>query len=135
MSNSFNFQLVRSKFLQAFKIFSRKQWAILILFLLVVGFTGFYIYRTVERAAYWRQHQDQPLANWMGVGYIAHSYHVPPPVLYEAIRVKPEPHDRRPLSQIAKAQNRPVEEIKIELEAAINKFRAANPPPLTGGNP
>ncbi|MGI8469920.1 MAG: hypothetical protein ACR2N3_15885 [Pyrinomonadaceae bacterium] len=126
---------MRSKILQAFKNFSWKQWTILILFFIVVGFTGFYIYRTVERASYWRSHQDQPLANWMSVGYIAHSYHVPPPVLYEAIKLKPEPHDRRPLAQIAKTQNRPVEEIKTELEAALNKFRAENPPPETGGRP
>ena len=91
-------------------------------------------YRTVERARYWRTHHNQPLANWMSVNYIAHSYRVPPPVLYDALKLEPIPRDRRPLAQIAKLQKRSIEEVKKDLEDAIEKFRAENPPPETGGN-
>lgn len=126
---------MRIRILQAFRNFSWKQWLILGAFIFVLGFTGFSIYRTIERAAYWRSHHDQPLANWMSVSYIAHSYHVPPLVLYEAIDLKPEPRDRRPLSLVAKIQKRSVEEIKTQLEKAIADFRAQNPPPETGGLP
>lgn len=126
---------MRAEILQTLKRFSWKQWLVLILFFGVVAFTGFYVYRTVERAAYWHNHQDQPIENWMSVRYIAHSYHVPPPVLYEAIKLNPEPRDRRPLKQIATIQNRSIEEIKNELEAAIIKFRDENPPPEIRGQP
>lgn len=134
-SNSFNFQIVRIKILQTFRTFSWKQWLLFCAFIFVVCFTGFYIYRTVERAAYWRNHRDQPIAGWMPVGYIAHSYHVPPTVLYDALGLKPEPRDRRTISQIAKAQNRSAAEVEKDLEEAVNKFRAEHPLPDNGGNP
>ena len=124
------------KILQAFKNFNWKQWLVFAAFIFVVCFTGFYAYRTIERAAYWRAHRDQPLAGWMTVGYIAHSYHVPPPVLYDALDLEPKPpRDRRSLSQIAKEQNRSFEEIKTELEKVIADFRIENAAPETGGNP
>jgi hypothetical protein len=124
---------VTRKIRQKLKNFSRRQWLILAAFLLVVAFTGFQIFRTVKRANYWRQHQDEPIAGWMRVGYVANSYHVPPPVLNRAIGLAPEARDRRPLKEIAESQNRPFEELKAELEKAIADFRKTNPPPEKGG--
>ncbi|MGI9037078.1 MAG: hypothetical protein ACR2GD_13715 [Pyrinomonadaceae bacterium] len=126
---------MRIKILQAFRNFNWKQWLLFCAFILVICFTCFHLYRTIERAAYWRAHHDQPIADWMTVGYIAHSYHVPPTVLYDALGLKPEPHDRRTLSQIATAQNRSAAEVKKDLEEAVNNFRAAHPPPENGGHP
>lgn len=125
-----------NKALKKLKGFSRRQWLILIAFVLVLAFTGFQVFRTVERASYWRQHRDEPIAGWMRIGYVANSYHVPPQVLQEAIGLPPNVPDRRPLTEIAKSQNRPFEPLKAELEKAIRDFRAAHvTPPGAGGAP
>ena len=120
---------MKQKILQKLKAFDRKQWLILIAFVLVLGFTGFHVYRTVQSAVYWRQHRDQPISGWMNVGYVAHSYHVPPPELNKAIGLAPETRDRRPLAEIAKSQDRSFDEIRTALEKSINDFRATRPTP------
>ena len=56
----------------------------LLAFVVVLGFTGFHIVRTVRDAVYWHQHRDEPIESWMSIGFIAHSYHVPPHVLLTA---------------------------------------------------
>lgn len=115
------------------KGFSPWQKVVLAAFLLALGFTGFQIFRTVQYATYWRQHRDEPIAGWMRVGYVANSYHIPPPVLYQAISLPADVRDRRPLAEIARSQNRSFEEIKADLERAIVEFRVFHPPPNAGG--
>lgn len=122
------------KALQKLKGLSRWQRFALAALILVLGFTGFQIFRTVQRAAYWREHRDEPIAGWMRIGFVANSYHVPPPVLNRAIGLPEDVRDRRPLSEIARSQNRPFAQLKAELEKAISDFRAARePPPEPGG--
>lgn len=99
----------------------------LIAFALVVTATGFFAVRTVRRAMFWRQHHDEVIRPWMSVPYVAHSYRVPPQVLYEALKTPPQPHDRRPLRQIAREQNRSVEEVTAVLHDAIARERAIHP--------
>lgn len=125
---------MKRRFFQIIKNFTWKQWLVVFAFVSVLGFTGFHIVRTVQHAMYWKEHRDQPIAEWMSVGYIAHSYHVPPPVLYEALELPPKPPDRRSLKKIAEAQDRSFEEIKALLEIAIKQERTKNPPPDTGGS-
>lgn len=120
---------MKLKILQRLKEFSWKQRLILAAFLLVVGFTGFHIYRTIEFAVYWRQHRDQPISGWMNIGYISHSYHIPPPELNKSIGLPPDVRDKRPLKEIAKSQNRSLEELKTALEKAISDFRVNHPSP------
>ena len=124
-----------NKSLKKLKGFSRKQWPILAAFVLGLVFTSFQIFRTVQRASYWRQHRDEPIAGWMRIGYVANSYHVPPQVLQEAIGLPPNVPDRRSLTEIAKSQNRSFETLKAELEKTIRDFRATRPPPDAGGAP
>ena len=50
-----------------------------------------------------RLRTDEPIRSWMTVPYVAHSYHVPPYVLYQALGLPPTPRDRRPLMAIARA--------------------------------
>ena len=71
-----------------------------------------FIVRAVRPAIYWHYHQDEPIRGWMNVGYVAHSYHVPPHVLYRALGLPHKPPDKRPLREIAKAQNRSMDEIR-----------------------
>lgn len=87
--------------------------------LLVLGGTGLYGVRTSRRAAYWRQHRDEPIRSWMTLNYIAHSYRVPPHVLYQAAGVPWGERDRRPLLNIARSQKRGVPELVSALQRAI----------------
>ena len=97
-------------------------------FALVVVVTGVFAVRTVRRAMYWRLHRDEVIRPWMSIPYVAHSFRVPPHVLYQALEIPPQPHDRRPLRQIARAHNRPVEDVITVLHDAIARERAAHPP-------
>jgi len=112
-----------------------RRWLIVIAFLLVAAFAGIFVVRTVRHAVYWSRHRDETIRPWMSVGYVAHSYRVPPDVLYRAINLNPLPRDRRPLRIIAAEQNRPVGAVTADLEKAIADFRAHPdqfPPPRDG---
>ena len=106
-----------------------RQWTMLVIFALVVTVTGLLAVRTVRRAIYWRQHRDETIRPWMTVPYVAHSYCVPPRVLYEALGVPHPPRDRRPLKQIAREQSVPVGQVIETLQRAIVNFRQTNAPP------
>ena len=118
---------------------SRQQWLVALAFLLALTVTGLFGARTVRRAVYWHYHKDEPIRPWMSVPYVAHSYRVPPHVLYKAIGLAPAPHDRRPLRQIAREQNRSVEQLIAQLQEAIVHARPPFPPPpeepAHGGTP
>jgi hypothetical protein len=118
----------------------RQKWIALIAFALVVTATGVVAVRTVRRAMYWRQHRDEMIRPWMSLPYLAHSYRLPPHVLYQALGIPQPPHDRRPLRQIAREQDRPLEEVITVLHDAIARERAihpsgAAPPPEPGRSP
>jgi hypothetical protein len=110
-----------------------RQWTMLVIFALVVTATGLFAVRTVRRAVYWRHHRDEPIRPWMTIPYIAHSYRVPPRVLYEAIGIPPQLRDRRPLKQIALERNVSVDQIADTLQRAILNFQQTNMPPEPGG--
>jgi hypothetical protein len=69
----------------------------------------------------------------MTIGYIANSYHVPPPVLKQALGLPANVPDKRPLARIAHEQNRPVEELISLLNETIEAERQQKPPPTPGG--
>jgi hypothetical protein len=113
-----------------------QQWLVLTLFLAALFVAGLFGVRAVRRAAYWRGHRDVVIRPWMSVPYVAHSYRVPPRVLYEALGVKPvPPPDKRPLRQIAREHNRNVEELISELQDAIAREREAHPTPPQRAKP
>lgn len=105
-----------------------RQWLVVLAFVLVISFTGLFAVRTVRRAIYWHYHQDEPIRPWMNLGYIAHSYSVPPWVLHKAVGVPLKP-DRRPIREIAREQNRSVNELIAILQNAIVHSRPPYPPP------
>lgn len=110
-----------------------KQWTAIAALALVVLFTGLFAVRTFRRAIYWRMHRDEVIRPWMSLPYVAHSYRVPPHVLYDALKLEHPPHDRRPIRQIAKEQNRSVNDVIKTLSDAIGRARqpgpASGPPP------
>jgi hypothetical protein len=117
-----------------------KKWIALGAFALVVATTGVFAVRTVRRAMYWRMHRDEVIRPWMSIPYVAHSYRVPPHVLYQALGIPAQLHDRRPLKQIAREQNRSADEVITVLHGAIARERAnpptgTPPPPDQGRSP
>lgn len=103
------------------KRFGWKQWIVVAALALVVLVTGVFAVRTVRRAIYWRAHREEAIRPWMSIPYIAHSYRVPPHVLYQALGIPQEPHDRRPLKQIAREQKRSVDEVVKVVREAIDR--------------
>ena len=109
--------------------FNLRQWGVLIAFLLVVTGTVYFAQRAIRPAIYWHYHQDEPIKEWMNIDYVAHSYHVPPHVLYIALGMPHKPPDKRPLRDIAASQNRSVDEVNAILMDAIVHARPPYPPP------
>jgi len=105
-----------------------KQWSAMAALILVLFVTGLFAVRTFRRAVYWRLHHDEVIRPWMTLPYVAHSYRVPPHVLYEALKIEHPPHDRRPLRQIAEEQNRPVDDVINTLQGAIARARQQRTP-------
>ncbi len=116
-----------------------QKWIVLAALALVILVTGLFAVRTVRRAIFWRTHREEVIRPWMSIPYVAHSYRVPPHVLYQALGIPLQPHDRRPIKQIAREQNRSVDEVTSILQGAITRARAnqptAAPPPEPGRSP
>lgn len=72
---------------------------------------------------------DEPIRDWMSIPYIAHSYRVPPPVLWAALAPPPDlPPSRRPIRRLADELNLTTAEVIARLETAIADERAKHPP-------
>ncbi len=116
-----------------------QRWLILLAFLVVVGFTGLQALRTVRHLTHAQYQRDEEIHGWMTLGYLGHSYHVPPQVLQQALGLPESPPDTRPLGAIAKAQGRSLDELIASLQAAITQARSSpnqvSPPPKEGDRP
>jgi len=103
-----------------------REWLIVLGFVLSVALAGVFVVRSFLVVS--RLHQDEPIRPWMTVPYVAHSYHVSPSILYQALGSPSRPNDRRPLSAIARAQHRSVQDVIADLQRAIIQARASSPP-------
>ncbi len=64
----------------------------------------------------------EPIRPWMSVPQVAHANHVPPEILFEALGLPAtRPPDLRPIGEIARTQNRSVEEVIRILEERIQR--------------
>jgi hypothetical protein len=106
-----------------------RQWGVVLLFLLVVAGTVYFGVRTVRPMIYWHYHRDEPIKEWMNVEYVAHSYKVPPHVLYIALGMPHKPPDKRPLRDIAAQQGKSMDQVREILLEAIVHSRPPYPPP------
>ena len=120
---------MRLKVLLTLRSFNWKQWLVLIAFVIVVGFTVSWGVRALTIAAYWQYHEDEPIESWMTVGYVAHSYHVPPHVLFKSLGLPHKPPDSRPLSEIANEQDISIDDVRAKLTDAIIHARPPYPEP------
>lgn len=118
---------------QVLATFGWWQWLLAAVFFAALVAAGLFAARTVRYTLYWAQHRNEPIERWMPVNYVAHSYDVPPEVLWNALGLPPARPPfaaaRRPLSEIAAAQGKTFEQVKATLEQAIAVARAAGPPP------
>src|SRR5215831_2528281 len=104
----------------------RKKWLLVLAFIASAVLTVVFGLRAVHRRPHRRI--DEPIRPWMTVTYVAHSYHVPPHVLYEALGVQHKPHDKLTIARVAREQNRPVSSVIADLMEAIARARPDNPP-------
>jgi hypothetical protein len=97
----------------------RRQTLLLVAaFFLAIAATFFFGYRAGRTARHIHQ-RNEPIKSWMSVPFVAHTYHIPEPVLFQAIHVPPNPRDHRPIRDIARAENLPSAELIRELEKAV----------------
>lgn len=115
---------------------SRLRWGLAALLVLVATFTAVQIGRSVNDFLFWRAHRDEPIQPWMSIGFVAHSYHVPPFVLERAVGLPPgPPPDRRPLGIIATARNESFAVVRDRMSVAIVHARPPYPPPAPPAPP
>ncbi|WP_105374933.1 MULTISPECIES: hypothetical protein [Neorhizobium] len=117
------------KFLPERKIFV----ALLAAFTLTAGISGFLAVRLAVRTIYWSSHQDEPIEEWMPLGYVANSHGVSPILLQTALGLPAGVRDRSPLGEIARKQGKSFAEVRRTLEEAIAAKRNQDIEP--GRNP
>ncbi|MGB8622641.1 MAG: hypothetical protein WCD16_07470, partial [Paracoccaceae bacterium] len=66
-------------------------------FVLAAAAALFFALRFTIFWIYWSDptHREMAIEGWMTPGYVAHSYHVPPQVVRDALGVSPTPDRRR----------------------------------------
>ena len=111
---------------------SNRRWLLIAALVLVSLFTLNFAARAFQHARILHQRParpDEPIQSWMNIPYIAHAYHVPPPVVAGAIGLSPDRRDPRPLREIAAEQGRTPDALIADILAAIKQERAQHEPP------
>ncbi|MSP21609.1 MAG: hypothetical protein EXR66_01055 [Dehalococcoidia bacterium] len=95
------------------------QWLLCAMLVGAMLFAGLFAVRTVRYSLYWSQHRADPIERWMTVNYVAHSYGVPPEVLWQALGEEhgkaPTRSVRRPLSEVVADHGQTFEEVRATL--------------------
>lgn len=93
-------------------------------FALAAALTLFFAGRFAVQAVYWANHRDESISPWMTLGYVAHSWQVPPPEIERRVGLPPPQGGPKPLVELAGEQHLSVSELIARIEAAIADFRA-----------
>ncbi|WP_417524783.1 hypothetical protein [Marinovum sp.] len=96
-------------------------------FLLALAVMIFFAIRSIAFWIYWADpaHRNQEIEPWMTPRYVAHSWHVPPEVVVEALDLVPG-GGRITMAEIAEREGVSLDEIAERLVAAIEAERAAH---------
>ena len=116
-----------NKRFQSLRDLGWRRGLLLLALIVVLWFTGVHALRLVRHVGPGPYKSDEEIRDWMSIGYIAHSYHVPPQILQQALGLPESPMDKRPLKQIANAQNRSLEDLTTTLEETIRQVRSSPP--------
>jgi hypothetical protein len=111
-------------------MFTRRQWLLGLGFVAALSVLIVFSTRAAHHAHGLHPKVDEPIQGWMDLRYIAHSYHVPPYVLADALKLPPGPMIRWPIQRIAKSQSRSLDAVKVDLMDAIIHARPPYPTPL-----
>ncbi len=112
------------------RLWKNHRW-LLIAFVVAAALSVFFGVRTVMFTLYWSDpaNRDQAIAGWMTPRYVAHSWHVPPEVVQEALGLTGDGAGRRvTLDELATARGIDTATLGAELDAAIAAFRASERP-------
>lgn len=71
----------------------------------------------------------RPVAAWMTPGFIVHTYHLPPEVVGDILRLTPGEHRRVTIAEIATEQGVPVTDLLAPLQAEVDAHRPPDAPP------
>ena len=96
--------------------------------LLALFFAG----RFTTRLVYWSTHQNEAVAGWMTVGYVAHSWNLDPRAVDTAAGLPHPVGHPLTLAEIAAERGVPVSQIIADVEAAIARLQSekhGNRPP------
>ena len=106
-------------------LFRRHPVLVLAFVLASLGAT-FFAGRIVWNVVYWAQHRQEAVQPWMTVGYVGHSWGLPPREI-DARAGLPMPEKGHPLTlqQIADQRGVPVAEIIALVEVTVAQMRAA----------
>ena len=94
--------------------------AVILAFCLSIGAAFFFGYRASTMARQMRR-QNEPIRAWMSVPFVAHAHHADPAILFQAIHLPADPHDRRPIREIARDEHVPPAELIRDLQKALDK--------------
>ena len=103
-------------------------------FCLAIAAAFFFTYRAgrIVRHVRW---QNEPIQPWMTVPFVAHTRHASEEALFRAIHLKPDPHDRRPIRDIARNERVPVNSLIHDLQEAIDNPTVPGSAPPSGRAP
>lgn len=97
--------------------------------LIALTTTGLFTARAVHRFSALRSGGGERIRPWMSVPHIARANRVPPQLLFDTLQIPPEQGKPRPISAIARSQNRAVTLVIDELRLAIERYHRQPPPP------
>lgn len=113
-------------------------WLIVILVVAGLALVGFFGWRTFRDHRRWEQRRPIPLATdvetirgWMTVGYIALTYGVPPPRIFESLGIPEADNIELSIRQLAEKYGRDPADLLQTVQQVIRSHiatRAAEPP-------
>ncbi len=94
-------------------------------FVLALAVMVFFAVRSIMFWIYWSDpaHRNQAIEGWMTPRYVAHSWHVPPQVVRDALELSPET-GRVTIGQLAEQRGEPFAEVAAKIITAIEAARA-----------
>lgn len=105
----------------------RRAWqsnrALTAAFVIVCLITLLLAFRLVGSAIYWSNHTNEPLKDWMRLGYIAKSHGVDVEDLRRTLGLPPDERERRTISELSRDLKIPPEELQSQLEKALAQIK------------
>ncbi|MEJ1992643.1 MAG: hypothetical protein P8X50_13365 [Maritimibacter sp.] len=121
--------------------FIKRLWAAAptatVLLALALGATVFFSVRAVVFSRHWQDpaYRELRIEGWMTPGFVAHSWHVPPEVVIDAVDAPRDPGHPITFDELAAEQGVTLNEVITRANEAIDAFREAHRPPEQAAPP